>query len=264
LGRGFVRVIAALSVSSVWATSKTDLWQAGVSFYSEGGDYGTGSNVSTVYMPFSLRRYFQPGDLELVVPFISVTSEGQVVVVEGVPNGLGRGSTTTTTVTRVNHSGIGDMLLKGRYYAIPEGNLIPSVDATAKIKFPTASRSDDLGTGEFDEGFGLEFTKTIQKRYLALADIGYTFIGSPPGTHLNNEWSYSLGAGYYFLPENLLGTFSYEESAAIVPGDPNPKDLLWEVQYRLNREWKILGGIQAGLSESTADYGFNIGVRRKF
>ena len=40
--------------------------------------------------PFSLRRYFEPGDLELVVPFISVTSDGQTIVVNGVPNRRGK------------------------------------------------------------------------------------------------------------------------------------------------------------------------------
>src|SRR5262249_8071220 len=148
-------------------------WQAGAAFYVESGDYGTGSKTTTTYLPFSIRRFFGPGDFELIVPFISVTTEGQVVLVEGVPNGRGRGGPAGN---RVTHGGLGDMVLKGRYYLLQEGDYAPSIDAVAKIKFPTASRSEGLGTGEFDEGGSLEFTKTIQERYLALADAGYMII----------------------------------------------------------------------------------------
>ncbi len=218
-------------------------------------------------MPFSIRRYFEPGELELIAPIISVTSEGQVIVVGGTPNRLGSGSDTGTTKTvtsRVTHSGLGDMIFKGRYYALEERDYIPAVDAVAQIKFPTASRTNGLGTGEFDEGFSLEFTKTIQDRYLALVDVGYTFIGSPPGQDLNNQWHFSLGPGYYFIPKKLLGSLTYEQYRALVPGESDPRDILAEVQYHLTHEWLVTGGMQVGLSEGSADFGLNFGAKLKF
>src|SRR5262249_29961350 len=128
-------------------------WQAGASFFVESGDYGTGSNTTTTYIPFSLRRYFKLGELELIFPFISVTTEGQVLIVNGRPNpGLGQ----PTSKNRVTHTGLGDMIFKGRYYLMEEREYLPSIDAVGEIKFPTASRSKNLGTGEFDEGLSLE------------------------------------------------------------------------------------------------------------
>jgi hypothetical protein len=214
-----------------------------------------------------LRRYFDPGDLTLIVPYISVTSEGQVVVIAGTPNRTVHGRATgsaSTTNTKVNHSGIGDMMLKGRYYALEEREWFPAVDAVAHVKFPTANRANGLGTGEFDEGLGLELTKTIERRYLAMADVGYTFIGSPPGQSYNNQWHFSVGPGYYFIPDKLLGSVSYEEYKAITDGVPNPIDLLFTVDYYATHEIRLEAGVEAGLSSSAADYGINVGVHMKF
>jgi len=253
-----------LTASTVWAAPK-EAWQAGVSFYTESGDYGTDSKATTTYIPFSLRRYFDLGDLTLTIPFISVTSEGQVVVVSGTPNRRDRSSVTTSTANaKVTHSGLGDMILKGRYYLLEDHGAIPAVDAIAHVKFPTASRADGLGTGEFDEGIGLEFTKTVAQRYLAMADVGYTFIGSPPDESYYNQWHYSFGPGYYIIPGKLLGSVAYEEYAALVDGEPNPIDLLFSAQYFPTRHVRLDAGVQAGLSRSAADYGINVGIHFKF
>ncbi len=261
-------VAALLTNGPTWADSQKPLWQAGTSVSTESGDYGSNSKTSTVYVPFSLRRLFEAGSLELIVPFISVTSDGDVLIVGGVAhstkNGGKNGGGGTTTTPRVTHSGLGDVVLKGHYNALEEGTWTPSVEAVAKIKFPTASRSESLGTGKFDEGVDLEFCKTIAPRTLALADAGYTFIGSPPGSDLHNQWNFSLGAGYYVLPEQLLASLIYEETAALVADESNPKNLLLEADYTVTPRFNVQAGIQAGLSRSSADYGLNIGARLKF
>ncbi len=246
--------------ATVAAATDKATWQAGASIYTESGDYGTGSRTTTTYIPFSIRRYFEPGDLELIVPLISVTSQGQVIVVEGVPTRQGNGR----AASRVTHGGLGDMVFKGRYYLVEERDYIPSIDAVGKIKFPTASRTKGLGTGEFDEGGSLEFSKSIAERYVALADAGYVIIGSPPGLELRNQWHYSLGGGYCFLPKKLLGSLTYEEYRALIAGDPNPKDLLLSAEYFATPRLRVDGGIMIGLSTTTADFGINVGAHLKF
>jgi hypothetical protein len=221
-------------------------------------------------MPFSLRRLFAPGSVELIVPYISVTTEGQVVIIGGVPNAVDHGhghaasASSSAMMNSVTHSGLGDIILKGRYYAWEETRWLPAVDAIAKVKFPTASESKGLGTGAFDEGFDLEFTKTLRPRILALGDLGYTFIGNPSGFTLQNQWNYSVGGGYYVLPTTLLVSMTLEEYRAVVPGDPNPMDLLFEADYKVNARLRVDGGIQAGLTSTAADYGINLGAHWKF
>jgi hypothetical protein len=97
-----------------------------------------------------------------------------------------------------------------------------------------------------------------------LADIGYTFIGSPSDEPLNNQWHYSIGPGYYFIPEKLIGSVSLEEYRAVVSSEPNPIDLLFSVQYDATSKIRLDAGVQAGLSRSAADYGLNLGIRIRF
>lgn len=71
---------------------------------------------------------------------------------------------TRTTATRTTQSGIGDILLQGRYYILDEQGLLPTVALLARIKFPTADRDRGLGTGEFDEKFGIQLSKTLTQK----------------------------------------------------------------------------------------------------
>jgi hypothetical protein len=247
-------------VPEIFADSGKPKWEVGTSFYSENGKYGTDSYTTTTYIPFTLRRYFKVGDLELVVPFVASNTTGQVIIVGGVPNAGAGGS----PVTREHHGGLGDMIVKGSYDLVDEAHLMPAIDAVGKVKFPTASRTNSLGTGEFDEGGSLEFTKSIGERYVALADVGYMLIGSPPGLDLHNQWHYSLGGGYYFLADKLFGSLSYEQSRALLDDDSDPKDLLLSADYYVTRRLRFGVGIMVGLSTSVGDFGMSFGSHLKF
>src|SRR5260370_15771929 len=131
------------------------------------------------------------------------------------------------------------------------------IDVLGEINLPTASRSNGLGTGEFDEGASLEFTKSIAPRYMGLADVGYTVIGSPPGTDLNNQWHYSLGGGYYVIPKKLMGRLTFEEYRALVSGDPNPIDLLSAAHYHVTPHVRIECETELSRSTSSSCYAPN-------
>ncbi|MDH4368883.1 MAG: hypothetical protein OEV99_03485, partial [Nitrospira sp.] len=53
-------------------------WQIGVTPSYSSGNFGTTTTSEFVYLPFSVRRYFRDGDVSLVIPFVSVTSDGTV------------------------------------------------------------------------------------------------------------------------------------------------------------------------------------------
>lgn len=103
-----------------------------MSVYHSSGDYGTGSTTTITSVPVSIRRLFQNGDITLIVPFLSVTSDCGVTLLSGVPNQTG-GTCSQTTITTKNgkqlsrlrpttttESGIGDVILRARYYVVDE------------------------------------------------------------------------------------------------------------------------------------------------
>lgn len=237
-------------------------YQAGADFSIDSGDYGTGSNTTLTYIPFTFKRLWNRGDLSLTIPFESITTDGQVTVVNGKPT-PNQPATRTATTERVTHSGLGDMSLKGRYYVLDDQGSVPSVAATARIKFPTADKDKNLGTGEFDEGLGLELSKSFTEKILGMLDVGYTFIGNPPGQNYRNIWNFDFGPGYRFT-HALTGSVYYEESRALVAGDSNPEDLLFWLDYKLTQAIRLGSGVTIGLSDGAPDIGFDFGGRVRF
>ncbi|MFO0701836.1 MAG: hypothetical protein U0236_21690 [Nitrospira sp.] len=72
-------------------------------------------------------------------------------------------------------TGIGDVILRGRYYIVEEQDYVPRIAVvTARFKFPTATASQGLGTGKFDHGYGIEMSKLIGQKWLVFLTAGIT------------------------------------------------------------------------------------------
>ncbi|WP_447972565.1 transporter [Nitrospira sp. Kam-Ns4a] len=258
-----------------WSADQPPNWQVGLAGYYSSGTYGTGSRTDITAVPLSIRRLFDNGDVTLIVSYLWVTGDCNVTLLSGVPNATGgtcptrtvvRGGKVVqerTTATRVTQSGIGDTLLQGRYYLLDEKGLLPTVAVLGRVKFPTADPDKGLGTGEFDEKFGLQVSKTLPERWITFADVGYTFIGSPPGVELKNQWNYDLGLGYYFTP-NLLGSVYYEYWSAVLAGLQDPQDIYFDLSYKLGQTVRLNAGFLVGLSAGAPDYGLTGGLAIRF
>lgn len=142
-------------------------WRVSATVNYSSGSYGTDSKTNIVYAPMTIRRIFRDGDVSLTIPFISISGTGAVRVVGGVPvrtgsatgttaapagagGGRGKGPGDSPLTSATTDSGLGDLILRGRYYVVEESSILPLVALTGKIKFPTADADRGLGTGEFD------------------------------------------------------------------------------------------------------------------
>lgn len=232
-------------------------WEFGFGFSVTGGDYGTDTNTTITYLPFTFRRLFTRGHIDGVVPFVRMTTDGRVTLVGGQPNRFDPSGGSVRP--RTTEGGLGDMLVRGRLDVWRETDVLPDVSLTARIKFPTADEDKGLGTGEFDETLGIEFWKTLTGPWSALADFSYTWTGDPPGRVLRDAWGVGLGAAYTFR-RDLVGTATYEESRALVAGEPNPRDLVFGVAFTGLRSIRLNGSLQFGLSNGSPDLGIGAGV----
>ena len=233
-------------------------WQFSSSITYESGHFGTGTRTETEYIPFTLKRLFDQGDIGLTLPFVTVRTAGETTLVEGTLQKIRKGPKAPVT-----RSGVGDMILKGRYYAVDEHGLLPTIVLIAKIKFPTADESEGLGTGKFDEGVGVEFSRTFLRDFIAYFAVSYTIIGSPAGTDLNNQTAYDIGLGYKFTPQ-LLGSVLYEERTALVTGEQNPRSLLFNADFKVSQAFRLNALFEAGLSSGSPNYGLTAGASVKF
>jgi len=179
--------------------------------------------------------------------------------------GVGGTNTTVTTIAggQKTESGLGDMTLAGRVYLVDEDEYIPAINITGRVKFPTADDGRGLGTGEFDEGVGVEISKQLTHDLIGYVDGGYTIIGEPTGSSFNNQWNYDVGMGYY-VTDSLFTSVFYEEYAAIVSEAPNPRSVSFSLDLTPIPWLRLNAGGFVGLSNGSADHGVNGGVSVRF
>lgn len=235
-------------------------WKMSTSLNYETGEYGTSTRSSSLYVPFTVKRYWGDGYASLTLPFVSLTGNGQVTNVGGRPVMIRAGQGTTKTVT---HSGAGDAVVRGGWDLLREDPQPFDLTVVGKIKAPTADKDKGLGTGEFDEGLGLEFGKLLFPGWTLIADLYYTVIGDPPGRDLNNQVAVDLGFSHP-LQKDLTLTVLYEGSNALVSGEPDPRDLRGILDYRLSKQSSLFGGGLVGLSRGSPDFGFTLGGSFRF
>ena len=250
-------------------------WQVGVTPTYTSGHYGTDNRTNIFYLPFSVKRLFPNGDITLVIPYVSIEGTGAVRLVDGVGtrtssaqgggNGTGNGKKVAETpqATASSSSGLGDVILRGRYYLVEETSTIPLIALTARVKMPTASADDGLGTGKFDEGFGVESSKKLSERWRGFVDGGYTFIGDPDGVNFRNRWWYDIGAGYD-VNQKLNLSLYYEEYRAVVTTVNNARDLFFTALFKPTSDIRGSGSLLVGLSNGAPNYGLTAGFSYRF
>src|SRR2546426_7972278 len=144
-------------------------WQFSSSITYESGHFGTGTRTETVYVPFTLKRLFDQGDIGLTLPFVTVRTAGETTLIDGKPQRIRKGP-KTRLATR---SGVGDMILKGRYYAVDEHGLLPTIVLVAKIKLPTADETQGLRTAEIAGGVRAEIGSTMLISAVRVVSVSY-------------------------------------------------------------------------------------------
>jgi hypothetical protein len=262
-------------VAPALARAADEEWQVGSTPSFSSGRYGTDTRTEVLQTPITARRLFSRGDVTVVLPLLCVWGSGNVTVVNGIPvrqerlanAGTSLRGTATVTPVSTRNCGLGDVVVRGRYYLVDERGWLPTIAIRGHVKTPTADAAQGLGTGEPDEGAGLEVSRTFQSGTTAMVDGGYTAIGQPAGAIYNNNWWYDIGLaqdiGFRAKPMVNVGIF-YEEYRAIVPGLENARDVLATLSLKGAKGWRVQLAGELGLSSSAPDHSFTIGAGRRF
>ena len=262
------------------AYAQGEQWQVGTAPSFSSGRYGTDTRTDVFYTPITARRLFDDGDLTFVIPMTCIRGNGGVIVVNGMPVRQERldvsGQTETrtgttdstrtgaTAVTPTTACGLGDIIVRGRYYVLDERAWYPTIALRAHVKAPTASEEKGLGTGRPDEGVGVEVSRTIGRGLMAMVDGGYTVIGDRPGFDLRNTWWYDVGLGQSLVKDIVNVSVFVEEYRALVDGLENSRELVTAVSVKSASGWRVQISGSLGLSDGAPDRGFTLGASRRF
>jgi hypothetical protein len=263
--------------SDVDRVDRVEQWQIGSAPSFSSGKYGTDSRTEVLQTPFTARRLFERGDITAVFPFTCIWGTGNVTLVNGVPvraERLSNLTTTTRTTATITTSavttrtcGMGDIVVRGRFYIVDERGWLPTIAVRGHVKAPTASVERGLGTGEPDEGAGLEVSRTFASRTTAMVDGGYTIIGAPAGVVYYDNWWYDAGiAQDVGSGPRPMVNFSvlFEAYRAIAPGMEDARDVLATVSLRGATGWRLQVTGEFGLSNGAPDHSFMLGASRRF
>ena len=230
------------------------MWQTGLSFSYLTGDYGRDEDTDIYYTAASIRRYLKKADITLTVPYLDIEGDdvtyvgGQVEPLDGGDGG----------------EGLGDILLKGRYYAIPQEGLVPFINLVGMVKFPTADEDKGLGTGKTDFTGKLEFARRLKKEgWFALGEVGYTFVGEPDGYDADNRWLYAAGLAHELDPKITISSYLYGRTA-IFEGNDDPLSILLISEYKFQPDLRFDTMFHFGLNDGAADFGITLGLRKRF
>ncbi len=156
--------------------------------------------------------------------------------------------------------GLGDLYLFSNYKLLSENDFFSDVILNAQIKFPTASTSMGIGTGQYDYGASVTFRKNFDT-FVAIADLGYLNLGDPAGITYENPFTYSFGLGKFFNDGEYSLLLYYSAYTDVVKGYEPPRQIALGLNYKVSDNLIINGIGAAGLSKFSSAYTFSAGVR---
>jgi hypothetical protein len=115
-------------------------------------------------------------------------------------------------------TGFGDLEATLSYLVVGERRRLPALEIAGEVKAPTA-RNALIGTGKTDLAAYLFASKRFGK-FDTHANIGYTFVGKPAGTQLDNIINFAF-AGEYFLNRKLDLVAEFLANTSSGPGEAN-------------------------------------------
>lgn len=241
-----------------------------------GGNFSDGAHYASTYVYGGLRYQEQRFNLNVNLPLV-FAGNGSFTQVGGmfIPNmhsgedtgGMWHNDSTThgSMMDDTNgmmsslNPGIGDLYLYGSYKLLLQENVLPEISLDGFIKFPTATTSLNIGTGEYDFNFALSLRKTFN-RFLFYTQLGYLIVGKTEGTDVVNPVTFSIGVGVYLGNGNHALFAGYDSYSTIVNGFAAPKQFAIGYSYIIGPTLSYDVISSFGLNNSTSDFSLSGGI----
>lgn len=223
------------------------------------GDYGTGVETSSWYVPFTLGYSVEGYAWSVTVPYVSVSGSPEVSGGGSLSmSGRGNHASPSTTDTSRSDAGLGDVLFSASYRLQQQTREHPWLALTGKVKLGTADEEVNLGTGENDYAVQLDMAKGPVDGYL-----GYLITGDTPVVNYNDIY---YGAIAYSVAMNQtwgIRSEYYTEQETVSGNDPvREASVAFSRPLSSMRDLKLY--LIKGFSDSSPDWGVGVMVSTRF
>lgn len=208
-----------------------------VDFNYQQGDYGSSVTEKLSMFYLSLGRIETQYDVSVSLPYLY----------------LNRNDATDS----VSQNGVGDLFLRGGYELVNEAKSGFSLYSSLAIKIAIADEAKGLGSGKSDAGLYFNLSKQWHQTRATLY-TGYIINGDPQGIDYTNTPLYGISFARYF--GKTSGFLSLQGSKALVDTNDDPASVSGGVYHMFNSQYMFRGQVSMGLSDGSADYGFNVGL----
>jgi len=96
-------------------------------------------------------------------------------------------------------NGIGDLVLAAKWLFLKESQWIPRQAILPTVKFPTADKDKGLGSSKTDYDLTWIASKSLAAKLGAHVNVGYAFIGEPPGENVGDILHYGVALDYQIV-----------------------------------------------------------------
>lgn len=249
--RSLIVLLILLINQSATAQDEPKVHKFTLGSYFSQGDYGSTEETDITYFPISYELTTFPWVLSVTAPYLALEGPGDVFFETG---NIGGGRDEVNEF--VDERGIGDVFLSATYQFPPVLNDWVFVDFTLQAKLPTADETRDLGTGELDLGYQLDFYSTLE-RNTYFSTLGYRQRGKTPLFDLENSFYASLGMMRQYGDNTFLGLiYDYRERASSNAFESH--ELMPFVSYNLGKQWNFMLYTIVGFTASSADQTFGL------
>lgn len=240
-------LLLALLAAAHPALADDSRFSLGGGFDYSSGKYGGTTSTDILYIPVIAKYETESLTLKLTVPYIRVTSLGNVI------RGMGAVSRSTSTRT-TTQSGLGDVIATAAYVVYDASSLL--LDVAGNVKFGTASANKGLGTGENDYSAQLDAYYTVETTTL-FATAGHKIVGAPEGITVNNINYGTLGIRQKLNEKHAVGLML---DAAQSPTElaPGTRELTAFFSNKISNERKLQASVMKGLSDASPDWGVSL------
>ncbi len=222
-------------------------------FYSS-GHYGAPTTTEVLYVPLIARYETDDYALGLTVPYLSITGNGERVD--------GEVFFDSRSSERITSAGLGDVIAAASYTLYRGKEPRPWVDLTGVVKFGTADRKQELGTGEND--YAAQFDAYQRAGRLSwFTSLGYKVPGSPPGIRLGPVTYGSAGGRYAFTYEHSAGAMWSGQEALPYSSYPQSEAILF-YGWVLSPRYKMQFFTSRGLTPGSPDWSVGTTLARSF
>jgi hypothetical protein len=281
----FKSLLSFIFLIFLFQIGESNTWSINSAFQYFKGKYIYTTSTSSYYLSSGLQYQSKRWNIGASVPIIAqnndlVSSSGgmflpsghssQGGISGGMGNGhqgggmMGGGRLVTDDVTSKIKFGFGDIYLTGQYQLVGDGspnalwNYGPSLAVSAQIKFPTASKDRNYGTGEFDYGTMFNLAERW-KNYAGFLDLGYWLLGDTPEVNYQNPFTYGIGIGRFINNGKFSALLYYQGYSTILENYDPPHQGSIGFYYRTNDKIILSTTAMAGFSDTSPDFGLSVG-----